>query len=127
MRRPSFERFGLVPVVLWLALGAGLAAFTSRVADWFVMTDELLYERLAISVVRLHSPLPHVHMELVPSLSQLYPLILSAPLAGGDVAQGLHRAHILNAFVMSSAAVPAYLLARRVAGRVWAAALAALL
>jgi hypothetical protein len=32
-----------VPVALWLALGAALALITSRVADWFVMTDELLY------------------------------------------------------------------------------------
>ncbi|MDX6539976.1 MAG: hypothetical protein QOI71_1586, partial [Gaiellales bacterium] len=127
MRLPRFARLGLVPIVLWLALGAVLATITGRVADWFVMTDELLYERLALSVIRLHSPVPHIHLELVPSLSQLYPLILSAPLAGGDVAQGLHQAHVLNAFVMSSAAVPAYLLARRVAGPVWAAALVALL
>jgi len=113
--------------VLWLGLGAGLAAITGRVADWFVMTDELLYERLALSVVRLHSPLPHVHDQLVPSINQLYPLVLAAALRTGDVAHGLHRAHVLNAFVMSSAAVPAYLLARRVAGPVWAASLAALL
>ncbi|MDP9286547.1 MAG: hypothetical protein M3P41_16555 [Actinomycetota bacterium] len=127
MRLPSFERFGLVPVVLWLALGAGLAAFTSRVTDWFVMTDELLYERLALSVIRLHSPLPHVHDQFVPSINQLYPLILATVLGTGNVAQGLHRAHVLNAFVMASAAVPAYLLARRVAGPRWAASLAAVL
>jgi hypothetical protein len=30
---------------LWLALAVALAALTSKVADWFVMTDELLYER----------------------------------------------------------------------------------
>ena len=127
MRRPSLERLGLLPIVLWLALGAGLATITSRVADWFVMTDELLYERLALSVVRLHSPLPHVHDQLVPSINQLYPLVLATALRTGDVAHGLHRAHVLNAFVMSSAAVPAYLLARRVAGPVWAASLAAVL
>jgi len=127
VRRPSLEQFGLLPIVLWLGLGAGLAAITGRVADWFVMTDELLYERLALSVVRLHSPLPHVHDQLVPSINQLYPLVLAAALRTGDVAHGLHRAHVLNAFVMSSAAVPAYLLARRVAGPVWAASLAALL
>jgi hypothetical protein len=103
-----------VPVALWLALGAALALITSRVADWFVMTDELLYERLALSVVRLHSPLPHVHGDLVPSINQLYPLVLAPALAGGDVARDMVTAHILNAFVMSSAAVPALLLARRV-------------
>jgi len=61
VQRRLVERLGLVPIVLWLALGACLAAVTGRVADWFVMTDELLYERLALSVDRLHSPLPHVH------------------------------------------------------------------
>ena len=127
MQRRLVERLGLVPIVLWLALGACLAAVTGRVADWFVMTDELLYERLALSVIRLHSPLPHVHDQLVPSFNQLYPLILATAFRVGDVAHGLHRAHVLNAFVMSSAAVPAYLLARRVAGPVWASSLAAVL
>jgi hypothetical protein len=125
--RPSFQRLWLLPVVLWLAMGAGLALLTSRVADWFVMTDELLYERLAISVVRLHSPLPHVHDQAVPNINQLYPLILATVFRGGDVAHDLWSAHILNAFVMSSAAIPAFLLARRVAGSPWAASLAAVL
>jgi hypothetical protein len=64
----------VIPLVVWLVLGAGLAALTSRVADWLVMTDELLYERLALSVNRLRSPLPHVHRELVPTFDQVYPL-----------------------------------------------------
>jgi hypothetical protein len=127
VRQPSFQRLWLLPVVLWLALGGALALITSRVADWFVMTDELLYERLALSVVRLHTPLPHVHGQSVPNINQLYPLILAIVYRGGDVAHDAHSAHILNAFVMSSAAVPAYLLARRVAGSPWAAALVAVL
>jgi hypothetical protein len=125
--RPSFQRLWLVPVALWLALGAALAVITSRVADWFVMTDELLYERLALSVVRLHSPLPHVHGQFVPNINQLYPLVLAMVFAGGDVAHGAHTAHILNAFVMSSAAVPAFLLAHRVSNSRRAASLAAVL
>ena len=55
----------------------GLAAITGRVVDWFVMTDELLYERLAISVAHLGSPLPHVRGELIPNGSQLYPLLIA--------------------------------------------------
>jgi len=102
------------PVVLWLALGAGLATLTSRVGDWFVMTDELLYERLALSVVRLHSPLPDIHGEVIANLNQLYPLVLAPVFAVTGV--DLHAAHVLNAVVMSSAAVPAALLARRVTG-----------
>ena len=112
--------------MLWLALGTGLAALTSRVGDWFVMTDELLYERLALSVVRLHTPLPYVHGELVGNVNQLYPLLL-APVFAWSAEPNLHVAHALNAFVMASAALPAALLARRVTGSTGWACLSALM
>jgi hypothetical protein len=102
-----------VAVLLWLALGSVLAVFTSKVANWFVMTDELLYERLAISIANTSSPLPHVHGEAVSNINQLYPLLIAPAFHHLMIVNGLHQAHILNAFVMSSAAVPAYLLARR--------------
>jgi hypothetical protein len=114
-------------VALWLALASVLAAIVGRVTDWFVMTDELLYERLAISVARTGSPLPRVHGELVPSVNQLYPLLIAPLYRHGLVPTSLHEAHILNAFVMSSACIPAFLLARRVGGRRAPAFLAALL
>jgi hypothetical protein len=116
-----------IAVALWIALSAALAEFTTRVADWFVMTDELLYERLALSVDRLGSPLPHVHGVLVGNLNQLYPLLLAPVFAGGSIQHDLHNAHVLNAFVMASAALPAYALARRLETPAWGAALAALL
>ena len=99
---------------LWLTLAGGLAALTSSVVDWYVMTDELLYERLAISIVSLHSPLPHIHGELIGNVNQLYPLLLAPLFHGTLVPSALFHAHILNAFVMSSASIPAFLLARRV-------------
>ena len=107
----------LALAALWLVLAAGLAAATAQVKDWYVMTDELLYERLAISIGQVASPLPHVHGHLIANVNQLYPLLL-APLFGGRlVPDGLLDAHILNAVVMSSACIPAFLLARRVIGR----------
>src|SRR5882724_1506742 len=99
---------------LWLALAGGLAVLTSSVADWYVMTDELLYERLAISIADLGSPLPHIHGELIGNVNQLYPLLLSPLFHGRLVPPALHDAHVLNAFVMSSACVPTFLLARAV-------------
>jgi hypothetical protein len=99
---------------LWLALAAGLGVLTTRVVDWYVMTDELLYERLALSVGQLHSPLPHVHGELIDSVNQLYPLLLAPLFAGRLVPHALHDAHLLNAIVMSSACIPAFLLCVRV-------------
>src|SRR6266550_3079522 len=125
MRRPELAAL----VALWLAAASGLQLLTTRVADWFVMTDELLYERLAISIARGHSPLPRVHGALVPNVDQLYPLLI-APFFGDHlVPSSLHGAHFLNAFVISSACVPAYLLARRVTGgtaAAWFAAVASL-
>src|SRR5438105_4113063 len=126
MRRPAVV-YGEAAFVaaLWLSAASGLQALTTRVVDWFVMTDELLYERLAISIARTHSPLPQVHGELVPSLNQLYPLLLSTVFGHGLVPRSLHAAHLLNAFVFTSACIPAYLLARRASGRVLAAAFVA--
>jgi len=104
-----------IPIaVLWLAMGGILAILTTRVADWYVMTDELLYERLAISIGQLHSPLPHIHGHLIGNVNQLYPLLIAPLFDGSLVPDGLGDAHALNAFVMSSAAIPAFLLARRV-------------
>lgn len=120
------RRFG-PPIVLWLMFGAALAWIVGAVADWYVMTDELLYERLALSVVRLHSPLPRVHDAIIANVGQLYPIVLAPVFAGGTVADGLHRAHVLNAFLITSAAIPAYVLALRVTRTVWAATLAAAL
>jgi hypothetical protein len=114
-------------IALWLALGSALAAIVGRVTDWFVMTDELLYERLAIGVARTGSPIPRIHGELVPNVNQLYPLLIAPLYRHGLVPEALHEAHVLNAFVMSSACIPAYLLARRISGRRAPALLVALL
>ncbi|MEN3313121.1 MAG: hypothetical protein V7645_2450 [Actinomycetota bacterium] len=99
---------------LWLALAGGLAVLTTSVADWYVMTDELLYERLAISIANVGSPLPHIHGELIGNVNQLYPLLLAPLFHGRLVPPALHDAHVLNAFVMSSVCVPTFLLARAV-------------
>ena len=79
-------------VLLWLALGSVLAVFTSKVADWFVMTDELLYERLAMSIARTHSPLPRVHtesgLEHQPALSRS---LIAPVFRHGAILHGFHR------------------------------------
>src|SRR5579862_2181628 len=80
------------------------------------MTDELTYERLAISIARTGSPLPHVHDVLVRSLDQLYPLLIAPFYTSGLVPHDLARAHFLNAWLMTSACIPVFLLARRVTG-----------
>jgi hypothetical protein len=117
-----------VPLLaLWAVLASILSVIAANVRDWNAMTDELVYERLAIAVWQLHSPLPHLHGAFVRSLAQLYPLLISPWFAHGYVPSDLEQAHVFNAWLMSSACIPAFVLARRVTGRRWAAYLVALL
>lgn len=110
-----------------MAAGIGLSAVTGRVRDWFDMTDELRYERLAISIARTHSLVPRIHGLDVQSFSQLYPLLIAPIFAHGLVPHDLVQAHIFNAWLMSSTCIPAYLLARSVTKRRrWAYLVAAL-
>jgi hypothetical protein len=118
---------GAVPLLgLWAALGVGLSAITGRVTDWFVMTDELLYERLAISIARDVSLIPRLRGVRISSVDQLYPLLIAPLFRDGSIAHDLHNAHLWNAWIMSSACIPAFLLARRVTGRLWPAYVLAL-
>jgi hypothetical protein len=87
-----------------------LAWLCSRVADWAVMTDELLYERLAISVSR--GGVPRLHGELVDVLTLLYPLLIAPVFAVVDLPTAIRVVHGVNGVLFASAAVPAYLLAR---------------
>ena len=127
MRLP---KLGAAAAVLGTALGLGwlLSLATTRVVNWFVMTDELFYERLAISVAQTGSLLPRLHGEVISNVNQLYPVLLSTVYGNGDVPASLVAAHRLNAFVMASAVMPVYLLARHTGvGRVaalWVGALA---
>jgi hypothetical protein len=114
--------FPLVAIVgVWVFASIALTEITGRVTDWYVMTDELRYERLAMSVARTGSPLPDVHDVFVRNLDQLYPWLLAPLFRHGAVAVDLHRAHIVGTWVMCTACIPAFLLARRVTGRLWAA------
>jgi hypothetical protein len=119
------QRVEVRVAALWFVLAAVLAVLTTRVVDWYVMTDELLYERLAISSAYSHSPLPYIHGDLIGNVNQLYPLLLAPFFHDALVPTALTYAHVLNAIVMSSAAIPAFLLARRVAARPWLAYLVA--
>jgi hypothetical protein len=127
MNRVNLRLPVVIAVAVWLTAGAVMGSLTSRVADWFVMTDELLYERLAISIVRWGSLVPHVHREVVPNLNQLYPIVLAWSYRDPSIHDSLHDAHLLNAFIMTSAAVPAFFLARRVTSNAWAGVVVAFL
>jgi hypothetical protein len=120
--RDSLIVFGCV-----FAAGEFGAYYSSRVITWAVMTDELQTTRLATSIAETGSLVPRIHGQYYGALSQVYPLLL-APFYGLLTAPAAATAaHILNPFLLASAAWPAYLLARSLTGSRVAASVAALL
>jgi len=113
--------------LVWACASVVLALwYTGRIRDWSVMTDELQYAKLATSIGQTGSPLPSIHGTAVSISNQLYPLLI-APFYGAlSTPAAFRAAHVLNAIVMASAVVPAYLLGRQVLSRTWALAAAAL-
>jgi hypothetical protein len=123
---------GLWPafVVGGIVLGAGglAALFAARATHWAVMSDELQTSKLATSIADSGSILPQIHGHRYGALAQqLYPLLLSPWFAWLGVPDAVHAAHIFNGFLLASAAVPAYLLARDVTGSRVAGCVTALL
>src|SRR5439155_3085896 len=117
--------------VLGIVLGAGALAveYASQARQWAVMTDELQTSKLATSIAETLSPVPQVHGEYYGALNQLYPLLLSPMYRFLSPPAAFDGAHVLNAFLLASAAWPAYLLGRAVtasrAGGYFAASLTA--
>jgi hypothetical protein len=93
------------------------AYYAVRVNSWAVMTDELQVARLAISIAQHGSPIPEIRGEHYGANSQLYPLLLAPLYAVASAPQAVAAAHLLNALLLASVAVPAFLLARSVIGR----------
>jgi hypothetical protein len=119
------------PVLVTSCLLAGATAlavsYGIRATTWAVMTDELQVARLATSIAERLSPVPTIHGTYYGAHGQLYPLLL-APLYGTLAPpEAATVAHALNAFLLVSATVPAFLLARSVSGSDAAGYLAAAL
>jgi hypothetical protein len=89
------------------------------------MTDELQTAKLATSIAETLSPVPYIHGVYYPALSQLYPLLMSPFFGTLSPAAAATAVHALNGFLLASAAIPAYLLARSVTGSRPAAIVAA--
>lgn len=113
------ERLRTAPPALVLALLVAAATalwgyYSLQVRDWLVMTDELQFVRLAVSIGEELSLAPTIRGESSSSFSQLYPL-LTAPFFGSlDLPSAAKVVHLLNVLLMASTAVPAYLLTRQV-------------
>jgi hypothetical protein len=111
-----------------VVLGALLSwRYTRNTHEWFVMTDELQYLNLARSFGDGSFPLPTLRGEHTALLSFLYPLLLAPVVALRSAPEAFQTIHAVNALLVSSTAIPVYLLARQVVGRRWHAYLAAAL
>jgi hypothetical protein len=115
---------GLTAIVV--GTSALLAVGTLQVREWVVQTDEMLYVKLARHMGTSGSPIPTLHGEHVGFLGVVYSILL-APFYGGlDNVDAFTAAHAVNAVLFASAAVPLYLLGRRLVSPGWALAVALL-
>ena len=119
---------GQLPVVALLGLVV-VAAATFRLllgraaTEPRVFGDELVYSGLAKGFALEGQPLFRGAVDLAHSM--LYPLLIApAHVLGGDGARAFEATKAMNAVVVASAAVPAYLLARRVVTPLFALAVA---
>ena len=110
-----------------IVASAGVLAvvFAVKATHWAVMTDELQTAKLATGIAETLSPVPYIHGVYNPALSQLYPLLVSPFFGTLSPPAAAVAVHALNGFLLASAAIPAYLLARSVTGSRPAAIVAA--
>jgi hypothetical protein len=101
-------------IALFAVSAVVLAVLCWQVSDWAVMTDELLYERLALSFVD-GAFLPTLHGQHVDVYAVLYPFLLMPVFALVDLPDAVRFVHGLNGVLFASAAIPTWLLARELA------------
>jgi len=109
--------FDPVPPLIAIVAGLLLANRISVVTEWHVMTDELLYPEIAQGVLDGHFFPGRVRGEDSGVRNVLFSYLI-APFYGTMSNPDAWRTSLtLNAWLMASAAIPAFLLARAVVGR----------
>lgn len=98
--------------LLAITVGGALfgAYWTVKVSQWAVMSDELQYTKLGLSIGDTLSPIPYIRDTYTGSLAQLYPLLIAPFMRLLDMPTAFRTLHIFNSVLMASTAIPAYLL-----------------
>lgn len=114
------KRVARIPAWAWLtAIVVGSAIFRAIVGRGivapFIMVDEIIWSEIARGIADAGEPL--LRDQPNPGYSVVYPLLISpAYVLFNALSSAYEAVKIVNAVVMSLAAVPAYFLARRVVG-----------
>jgi hypothetical protein len=104
--------------VPWLVLIAGITVaggitYVLKVKGYFVMPDELTYQREALYIAQHGRPVPPSDVYYT-TVSQLPPLLMAPVWAViGPIADAFDAAHVANVVIFASSCVPVFLLARR--------------
>lgn len=106
------EKRGFDPVLALIVVfaAAGGGALVVWAKNWVVMPDELIYVQLSRAIAGGSLPIPGVGDSSIASYQLLYPTLI-APLVGLlKMPDAYPSIAVLNAWVMATAAIPAYLL-----------------
>jgi 4-amino-4-deoxy-L-arabinose transferase-like glycosyltransferase len=117
----SSARLRRIPAWVWLAAivvaSTVFRALLSRgIVAPFIVVDEIIWSELARGIASVGRPLVRGHSD--PGYGVVYPLVISPAYAlFHSLPEAYAAVKVVNSFVMSLAAIPAYLLARRVVGQ----------
>ncbi|HET7744059.1 MAG TPA: glycosyltransferase family 39 protein [Gaiellaceae bacterium] len=110
-----------IPAWVWLAAivvaSTVFRALLSRgIVAPFIVVDEIIWSELARGIASVGRPLVRGHSD--PGYGVVYPLVISPAYAlFHRLPEAYAAVKVVNSLVMSLAAIPAYLLARRVVGQ----------
>src|SRR3954454_18888618 len=97
-------------LVVAAAVLAGLV-YTSRLANFFVQTDEMTYFKSSYDIWQTKGLLSP-GAAYFSTWGQLAPLLRSPTFAFGSALTAFDASHVINVFAFASSAIPVYLLAR---------------
>ena len=99
---------------------------TTKVHESVVPTDEVLYVKLARHMATTGSPPRRCTASTLGFLGVVYPIVLAPFYSSLDNVAAFNAAHAVNAVLFASAAIPLYLLGRRLVTPGWALVVALL-
>jgi hypothetical protein len=125
-RSENTGRFDPVLLLIFALAATAGALIVKQTSTWSVMPDELIYTQMGRSVSQTILPIPMLQGVFTRAFQMAYPTLI-APLVGGAPMPHVYSwIAVINAVLMASACIPAYLLTSWMTGSRGAARLVAL-